>query len=334
MACIAGKRELGFFKNGQAQLETDQFFSGYNYTDSDSLSGNGCFMVDYNVYGSTLFGDEYIEVDLNSYYIMTVSVKTFQRSYNNRLGSGHLGFACFDKNFSFIDLRHTGDLDKSYLTREANPGDSSIYVDRAWFGGDTQSQMIYEFQRAYARNILFFPPSHPDYSTPFQYSRIWNRTVYSITQTELGDWEFKLSSDLGSGYTYTAATLPDYGYPLPAGTPISRGAAGGTYNYALGAPVYDEEWQTFTTPPFKGASTNSAYPFRWGTKYIKFMNLRNYNYRTEQSGDSAKYYIDNIFLIKVPPPTLEQSLLGYEYRAEYNNSNIRESLAKINRVKK
>ena len=35
--------------------------------------------------------------------------------------------------------------------------------------------------------------------------------------------------------------MPNIGYATPAGTPISRGVAGGTYNYALGNPNYPEE---------------------------------------------------------------------------------------------
>jgi hypothetical protein len=35
--------------------------------------------------------------------------------------------------------------------------------------------------------------------------------------------------------------MPNIGYATPAGTPISRGLAGGTYNYAHGAPNYPED---------------------------------------------------------------------------------------------
>ena len=44
----------------------------------------------------------------------------------------------------------------------------------------------------------------------------------ALTQTGTGDWQMVLEN----------GTLPDYGYSLPAGTPVSRGVAGGSYNYA------------------------------------------------------------------------------------------------------
>lgn len=334
MAAITGRRQFGLYTNGQAQDGTDTNFSAYNYTNSDALSGDGCFAVDYNVYGSSLLGDEYIPVDTSKYYIHTVSVKTYQRSYNNRLGSGHLGFACYDKNKSFIDLRNCGDVDNAYLTRTASPGDTSIFVDRAWFGGDTATQMVYQFQRGYFRQILFFPPTHPDYGQAHRYTRFNNRSVWSITPTGQGDWEYKLSSYNSSGYLYTASSLPDYGYALPAGTPISRGVAGGSYNYAHGAPIYPEEWTTYTTPPFTGENRNSAYPFRYGTKYIRFLNLRNYNYRSEQGGNSARYYVDNIMLTQVKPPSPVQEALGFNYRAEFDDSSKRVQLGSVKRFKR
>jgi len=331
MAAFTGKREYGLYSNGQAQYGNDTNFTTYNYTTADALSGDGCFVVNYNVYGSGMQGNEFVEVDPTKYYIHSVSVKTYQRSYNNRVGSGHLGFACYDKNKNFIDLRNCGGLNNAYLTRPANPGDTSIFVDRAWWNSST----IYTSQRAYYRQILFYPANHPDYGTPHYYTRFNNRSVWSITQTSQGDWEYKLSSYNGSGYSYTASSLPDYGVgTMPAGTPISRGAAGGSYNYCHGSPNYPETWTTYTTSPFTGESRNSGVPFRQGTKYIKFLNLRNYNYRNEQAGNSARYYIDNIMLVQVKPPTPREKSLGYNYKADFADETKRKKITAVSRFKR
>jgi hypothetical protein len=94
--------------------------------------------------------------------------------------------------------------------------------------------------------------------------------------------------------------MPNIGYATPAGTPISVGQAGGTFNYALGAPNYPETWTTYTTSPFTGENRNSSIPFRQATKYIRFLNLVNYNYREETVGNSARYLIDNVILVQSP----------------------------------
>ena len=335
MAAFTGRTKMGLYENGKAQSGTDYEFTGYNYTTADALSGDGCFAVDYNVYGSGLQSDLYIPVDTSKYYIHSVSMKTYQTSYNGRNGSGHIGFACFDKNKSFIDLRNCGDVGNTTLSRAASPGDSVIYFTSSsgWYtGADVTAN------RAYYRQILFFPATHPDYGQAHRYTRFNNRSYYRMEQTAQGDWAVYLDSRTGSqtnyGNTY-ASTLPDYGYSLPAGTPVSRGVAGGTYNYAHGAPVYPTTWTTYTTSPFTGENRNSGTPFRYGTKYIRYLNLRNYNYRSEQGGDSARYYIDNIMLIQLPEPNKDEVAAGRSYNTTYfNNSSKRQRAGKVDRFKK
>ena len=88
--------------------------------------------------------------------------------------------------------------------------------------------------------------------------------------------------------------MPSIGYSTPAGTPVSNGQAGGTYNYALGSPIYPEEWTRYATAPFTGEDRTSSVPFRYSTKYIKFLILRNHARRTETPQDH-KWALDNIF---------------------------------------
>lgn len=332
MGAIAGRPTFGLYTNGQAQSGDNTNFTGYSHSTSDALSGDGCFAMSTNVYGSTILGNEFIPVDTSKYYIHSVSMKTYQRNYNNNLGSGHIGFACYDENFNFIDLRNCGDLGNTTLSRAASPGDSAIYLtsDSGWFTGST----VYNSYRAYQRGVMFFPSTSP-YSTAHTYTRVQRVTYYSMTQTAQGDWELLLDSNSGSQKgSYNATTMPNVGYSLPAGTPVSRAQAGGTFNYAHGAPIYPETWTTYTTPPFSGENRNSSYPFRYGTKYIKYMNLRNYNYRTETSGDSARYYIDNIMLLEVPPPSPVQEAAGANFRSEFNNSALRSRLSSVPKFKR
>lgn len=314
MSVIIGRGDYGLYTNGQGELGDNSNFTSYSYYTSDALSGDSCLAMNVNRYGTGVQGNEFIPVDTSKYYQHSVSVRTITNNYNGNPGSGHLGFACYDKNKTFIDLRNCGDLGNTTLSRPASPGDSSIYITSAsgWYTGDTASVTA---NRAFFRMILFFPATHPDYGQAHKYTRLNNRSYYQATLQPEGDWKIDLSSDTGSQTgTYTAATLPDYGYPLPAGTPVSRGAAGGSYNYCHGNPNYPSAWTTYTTSPFTGENRNSSLPFRYATKYIKFLNLCNYTYRSETSGDSATYLLDNIMLVEVPTPGIANDFFSITRR--------------------
>jgi len=285
MSCYTGRQELGLFKNGTGLYGDNRSFSSYSFYTDDKVSGPGSFALLTNSYGGSIVTGDFVEVDTSKKYRMSVSVKTIQRSYNNRLGSGHLGFSCYDKNFNFIDLRNCGDIGNTFLSRAATPGDTKIYLESSsgWVTGADVTGTSSAF-----RQILFYPPGHPDYGVAHKYTRLNTLYYNSMVLTEQNDWELTL----GNG------PLPDYGYSLPIGTPISRGVAGGTYNYAFGAPDYPETWTTYITSVFTGESYNSTTPFRYATKYIKFLNLANYNYRAETAGNSARYLLDNIILLE------------------------------------
>lgn len=301
MGVVAGRRDLGLFPNAQAQLGTNSSFSAYSYYAGDGVGGGGsCFAMTTNRYGDTLVTGDYIPVDTSKYYQMSVSVKTISRSYNNRLGSGHLGFSTYDQFYNFIDLRNCGGAGNTTLTRPLNPGDSYAYVASV-SGWNTSTTYYY-------RHLMFNPATHPYYSTPWGYSRI-GYGDYNICHANTWTWtgtDYQVAIQNTSNVNMT---MPNIGYALPAGTPVYTGQAGGTYNYAFGSPDYPETWTTYVTPPFTGENRNSGYPFRHGTKYIRFLNLANYNYRTETAGASAYYLVDNILLVECKGSTAYESSL-------------------------
>lgn len=290
MATIGGRDNFGLWDNGDFRDGNLGQFNFGTFSVDESFDGKGCVVVTGGGGGSYI--NNRIEVDTSKTYQMITYVKTVSRGTDGDLAGGHIGFACYDKNDNFIDLRNCGDIGNNTLSRAASPGDSIIYFTNSsgWYTGADVTN-----NRAYFRQILFFPSSHPDYGTAHKYTRFNNRSYYRMEQTAQGDWAVYLDSNISSQLnTYTAATLPDYGYSLPAGTPVSRGVAGGTYNYALGAPNYPETWTRYATPPFTGENRNSGYPFRYGTKYIRFMVLRNYNRRTVSPQDH-QWAMDRIF---------------------------------------
>lgn len=291
MSIYAGRKSTGLFDNGCFQDLSNRNFSFYNHSTANTLSNSSSAgVITFNNYGGTALGNQFLEVDPTKTYQFSVSVRTIQRSYNNRLGSGHLGFACYDQFFNFIDLRNCGGIGNTTLTRALNPGNSFVYVNSV-SGWSSDSNSAF-------RHLLIFPATHPHYSTPYYYTRI-GLGDFNIchantwTQTAQGDFEVRIQNTSNANIT-----MPNIGYATPAGTPISVGQAGGTYNYALGAPNYPESWTTYTTAPFTGENRNSSVPFRQATKYIKFLNLVNYNYRTETAGNSARYLLDNIILVQ------------------------------------
>lgn len=296
MAIIYNRKTTGLFDNGCIQDGTNKNFTTYSSYSLDSLSGSHSIGVLSNAYGWSALGDQFIKVDTSKTYQLGISVKTIQNNYLGNPGSGHLGFACYDQFYNFIDLRNCGGIGNTTLSRDLNPGDPYAYITNSanWFVGADVTNNAAAF-----RNFILFPSTHPYYGQPWKYTRIgfgeYDIHYKSLVQTASGDWQAKLCNS-----SNVDINMPNTGYSTPAGTPVSRGEAGGTYNYALGNPDYPSTWTTYVTPSFTGESRNDTYPFRYSTKYIKFMNLRNYNYRTQTSGDSARYLLDNIILIECP----------------------------------
>lgn len=285
MGSTYNRKTFGLFENGCFQNGSNTNFPNYAVHTLDSLSGTTCGSINYNVYGSAVLGSEFIPVDPeNKYYQFSVSVKTIQNNYLGNPGSGYLGFGCYDANKTFIGHNQAFSVENTTLTRAASSGDTTIYIARGdWSNSSTN----------HIRSINFYPAGSP-YTTAGRYSRfnLYNPgyQLNGITSLGGGEWSVALSNP-----------LPNWGYSLPIGTPVGRTTSGGTYNYALGNPNYPSDWTTYVTPVMHGYvidSPSSGANFRDQTKYIKFLNLRNHNYRTQQAGDSARYLIDNIILVE------------------------------------
>jgi hypothetical protein len=310
MAVIYNRRETGLYNNGCAQNDTNAFFTTYTAYTGSSLSGQtsfGMLNTNPNQLGGSIFGNQYIPIDTSKTYQHAVSARTITNNYLGNPGSGHLGFACYDSSLRFIDLRNCGGIGDTTLSRDLNTGDTHIYLTNyagisssttGWVTGASVTSTNISF-----RNVILFPSTHPEFNAPWRYTRIgFNEfPLYysSMTLTTSSDWELKIvnSSDIN-------ASMPNIGYSTPAGTPVSRGVAGGTYNYAHGSPNYSTtSWITYVTSTFTGENRNSTVPFRYGTKYIRFLNLINQNFTSQNTGSSATYALDNIILVQCPNGT-------------------------------
>ena len=283
------------YTNGDFELGTSQnFWGGLSIETDDPQSGT--YYAKQNIYAGWQ-SSEFVPVDTGQEYEISLWAKTFSRGSDGNLSRGHMGFACYDKNKSFIDLRNCGGLGNTRLSRELRPGDQYAYFESnsGWYSGTFEEVSA---NRAYYRWVLFFPPDHPDYSQEWFYTRINPVAYQEMIQMPEGDWRVTLSSYRSSGTLVDAPVgMPDIGYPLPAGTPVSRGAAGGSYNYALGTGPYPEEWKQFkTTIPANTEVRNSDRRFRPGTKYIKFLILGNYYARSGSITTKPVFGLDNIAL--------------------------------------
>lgn len=280
MATLYGSNRFGLFDNGDLESGTNRNFTWGTINNTDAYSGSYC--LEYvGGGGSSGFSTDFVPVDTSLTYQQIIYARTLERgSQNNSLAGGYIGFACYDKDFAFIDLRNCGGVGDTTLSRDLGPGDTIAYItdNTSW---STNANSVF-------RHLLLYPSTHPDYSTPYRYTRIGFGSP-SIT------YELPIV-DTGSGdYALTLTSpMPSIGYSTPAGTPVSNGQAGGTYNYALGNPIYPEEWTRYATAPFTGEDRTSGVPFRYSTKYIKFLILRNWALRTETPQDH-KWALDNIF---------------------------------------
>lgn len=283
MAIIYNRRTTGLYTNGAAQLGDNTNFTGYSYTTEDKLSGNGCFKMDANVAGSTFVASEYIPVDTSKNYQFAVSAKGVSQGNLGFEPGGHLGFACYNENFSFLGLRAQKGIGNTTLTRATSANDTSIYIadGSAWYEGTVSSFAWVNF---YTSTSEF----NVGYSTLS--SRAYQLTGTAVTDIGGGEWRVDLTAGLPASYAF------------PAGTNVSNGRDGGSYNYCHSNPYHNvaSGWQTYVTPVFTGESRNSSYPFRYGTKYIRFLNLRNYNSRNSGETTRPVYLIDNIIVVERP----------------------------------
>lgn len=249
------------FTNGASANSTTKL-PGYNYSCQITLP-------QYNTFQS----DNYIQVDTTKTYVMTVKNRTLTKGGpgDNVLSGGHTGYITYDSSFRFIDLRNCGGVANTYLTRALNPGDAYAYVsnqNNQWYPANSEY---------YFRHFMIYPPSHPEFNKPWEYTRIGypDPEIYYNEITDIGGGELRIRFSNYNGSSWT--TFPNIGYPTPAGTAVMNGVAGGTYSYVF----YPTEapygsWATYTSAPFTGENRNSGTPFRYATKYITFMHLVNY----------------------------------------------------------
>jgi hypothetical protein len=270
-------RYQNFYTNGNFQFLTAggalQNFTSATVNTTTVLPGNNYSLQMPQQQYSTFLSDNLIEVDTTKTYRMTVKNRTLTKGGpgNNILSGGHTGYITYDSSFRFIDLRNCGGVANTYLTRTLNPGDSYAYVS------NQNNQWMPAGSEYYFRHFMIYPPSHPEFNKPWEYTRIGfpDPEIYYNEITDIGGGELRIRFSNYNGSSWT--TFPNIGYPTPAGTPVMNGVAGGTYSYVFyPTEAAFGEWSTYTSDLFTGENRNSGTPFRYATKYVSFMHLINY----------------------------------------------------------
>ena len=267
-----GSFSLGSGSSDTAIITTDPYEGDYHFAIQGALSYVGNLDVEVNW--------------LHKYFM-----EGYVKSVGAVQSALYMGFYCRDADGNFIDLRNCGGQSNTTLSQDLEDGDTYAFVtDASVFSATSDTY--------YFRNLLFFPPNHAKYFRPWYHTRIGygSPTMY-YSERDTSNNKLRLSTN---GNTDGSGDTTWSGGFIPAGTPVGRGVAGGTYNYCIsGGGTISTSWaQLDQTVNGNGyPSRNSSCTFRQGTKYIRPMTLNNYG----QSATSAMY-IDNWRFINLTDP--------------------------------
>jgi len=257
--------------NGDAEFGSTYNINAGGISRTGSYEGSYCF---YDIGNAGHIGSVLIPVNTSETYLLSAYFK----SVGSLQSVGYAGLACFDEDLNLIDLRTQGGYGNTTLAAPVNNGDTTITLTDA--SGFTSTGDL-----EYFKHILFYPSSSVKYYTPWSYTTFGfgNPTIRFGTRT--GNTLYLSTDGINNNMTWS------YG-SLPAGTPVSNGRAGGTYNYYLSCGgAFPTTW-TKLSAILTGESLGSGCgnnTFRFGTKYVAWMTLPNYAQAT-----TAILYYDNI----------------------------------------
>jgi hypothetical protein len=296
MGASALHNEFGFFGNGDLRNGLEGFSFASEYVSSGGPLPNrdlGYLKINGGG-GGTGSGSHKFYPDvtdgriLNKDYQQITYMKTLTLDSNGNKSGGHIGMIPYDKNNNTIDQRSLGGRGDTTLSRNLNAGDSYIYItsNSGWSYSTTYHQ----------RMPILYPSTHPDYNHAHEYTRIGfgsYNLYYSTAGPELTDQgDYKLT--LTNGNAGNAATFPNIGYSTPSGTPISNGRAGSSYMYGNYLGVYPMDWTRRSATYSSMGNFGMGNYLPWGVKYLRFLILKNYTYRTGPNDGS--FAIANMFV--------------------------------------
>ena len=147
MSTKAGPDKFGLWPDADLRSGTNSTWSLGTYRSSGGPD-DGSY-IEMTGGGGGTYVTHQIPVDTSKTYQQVIYAKTFSPGSSGNNAGGHIGFACYDKNGSFIDLRNCGDVGNQTLSRSASPGDTSIYLASAdgWYQGSDVTNHTYYFRQ-------------------------------------------------------------------------------------------------------------------------------------------------------------------------------------------
>ncbi|MDB4744935.1 LamG domain-containing protein [Verrucomicrobia bacterium] len=280
--------------NGSASsfIRSDDPYQGtYHFQDTNSTNRRGELHVEVNPY------HEYWGL----VYAKSVNATTQSKAY--------LGFVSQDVNGNFVDLRNCGGYSNDTLSADLNDGDTYIYVSNINNWSNTNIA-------AHFRLTIIFPCNHSTWFRPHYHTRLgYGSPTRHYSEKDTANSRLRISSNGntdGSGDTTWSSGF------IPAGTPISRGVAGGTYNYCMASNNTIPYTYTKYSNPINSLQypyRNSGCAFRPGTRSIRTMGLYN-------RASGAQMYMDNYFLTNITDQGQtaagDSTTRGANYLRDYN----------------
>jgi prepilin-type N-terminal cleavage/methylation domain-containing protein len=246
--------------NGSGEKKDNTNFTNFTYDLNEKINSMGSFSKTSSVY-TTITSNNYIPIDTNKTYILSGYFKN-----NGAAATYFVGFASYDIDKQTILSSHTMFITNSTttLTQDLKPGDTVVYLNNLSGFSIDSSTSIYKL------GLIFW--NYKD-STNYQYP------IETYSRNSWYNLFLYSSVDKINNTITLKVPWPSSNGTIPAGTAVSQSNVGNTYNFPLiSGQTLTTNWQlkkvtiSGVTSPWSGNSK-----FRYGTKYIRFLTLDNYN---------------------------------------------------------
>lgn len=234
--------------NGYLELKNNTNFTRFTYDKNGYLT-----LTTRGTYTS----NEYIPVNTSKTYTQTVEAKS-----SNTTATYYMGLQEFDVDKKEISAYHVAYIDNTLTTlaRDLKNGDTVIYL------ASTANFLNLSTTPTHQLGLIFW--NYTDGT-----GKTWPELTYSRNA-----W-LNLYLYTGINKTNNTITLksPWANGTFKAGTKLSQSNSGG-YNYGLMANrTMSTGWTTYTNKISGEARLSNYQKFRFGTRYVRFLSLENYN---------------------------------------------------------
>ena len=267
------RRGDNLFLNGDLSLGDNTGFDSFTYNSDD-----GGYLSYTTSSQTTLFGGNYIPIDIEKKYEYGVTVKT-----NNTQARVYMGFVPIDIDRKVFASNMNVFIPNTLTTlaKDLKNGDQYIYLTDMTNWNTTTTQT---FQHGF---IFWNYVDSTGYHYPeLTYSRNAWKDLYDNTTTEIIDNvevvtnNIEINKEVDGQIVNRIKLKSDWNKgTIPAGTKLSQSNDQSTYPYILVSGTnISPDWTSKTaTIQDIATTTNQHYKFKNGQRYFKFMVIPNHN---------------------------------------------------------